>query len=1012
MDRQINFDITPFKKLMNRRIKEILLVCSDYDIFMLEEDGRIEEELFEEYSSLGLTSAPKIVQTSSGDKAFELLKEREFDLVITMLNLGETGVGDLAEDIRRFYPDQPMVVLSPMIPTEVTMQRLNMATSEHFLESNINHFFTWQGNSNLLLAMVKLLEDEMNAPYDVEEFGVQAIILVEDSVRYYSMYLPIIYRVLIKQAQSLMKEGLTKWEQVLRLRSRPKILLARSYEEAVALYDRYKHNVLGVISDISYFRQGSRDEYAGIALAKYIRKDNQELPILLQSSNIDHRDEVTNLGLAFAYKRSKRLFKELADFMEYNFGFGPFLFRNPHTGEVVADAPTLRDLQHTLRTINSDSFRYHVTNHDISRWLKARGLFSLAKYIRNTGLDRTPDEEDLRKLLVESIRQYRIQESRGRIAHFTRAHFDEALTFSRIGYGSLGGKGRGLAFIDNQLSTNTIHRSFPQIEIGIPKTVVITTDRFDHFIQSNQIEIDQLEHLTDGEILEQFLHGQLLEDLVEDMRHFLNMVEGPLAVRSSSLLEDSHMQPFAGIYDTKMIPNNQDSIEERLESLLHAIKAVYASTYFKESREYLVSTNHMPEEEKMAVIIQRITAKEYGDIAYPAISGVARSINYYPLEGESPEDGIAYIAFGFGKTIVEGERGLRFSPGNPKRALQLTDIQEALRTNQKEFYALDMGAFESRDTSESKGAFESTESTSENGDVPHTIIPDNHQDGALLALPLSKAPMDLALGCAVSTFDAYSGQLRDGVNPKGERIVTFAGILKHDMFPLAEILKKALTFGRDRMNTHVEIEFSVLLDPKEMAFNFLQLRPIMGEENRGPINLPKEIATDKLIIQSQRAMGNGTYTTRHLILVSPTSFDPAKTQSMAESIEKINETFQEQFAGEEYILVAPGRLGSRDPWLGVPCTWGQIHRASLFVELQYKDFHIEASQGTHFFQNLTSMRRGYMTVDMDLSTECFREKNLPKAKVLYKDTYIKHLHFSKPITAYIDGRTREGVITQ
>ncbi len=976
---RIQFDITPFQQLMNKRIKEILLVCSDYDIFMLEEDGRIEEELFEEYSSLGLTSPPKIVRTSNGENAFALLKENHFDLVITMLNLGETGVVDLAEEIRQVYPKQPIVVLSPMIPTEITMKRLHMATSEHFQGSKVNHFFTWQGNSNILLAMVKLLEDEMNAPYDVEEFGVQTIILVEDSVRYYSMYLPMMYRVLIKQARSLMNEGLTKWERALRLRSRPKILLARNYEEALNLYDRYKNNLLGIVSDISYFQNGQRNNEAGIQLATYIRKENKELPILLQSSNENHRAAAEQCEASFLYKKSKRLLRELASFIEQNFGFGPFIFRNPKTGAPIAEAETLRDLQHTLKTIDISSFRYHVSNHHISRWLKARALFSLAKYIRNTGLDRTPDAEDLRTLLVNAIREYRVQESRGKIAHFSRDHFDEALSFSRIGYGSLGGKGRGLAFIDNQLSNSPIHNEFSNISIGIPKTVVITTDQFDSFIQQNRLYSEHLDQLTDSEILEKFRQGVLPQDLIEDMGHLISMVEGPLAVRSSSLLEDSYMQPFAGIYDTKIIPNNEEQREDRLQRLLTAIKEVYASTFFKESREYLIATNHVPEEEKMAVIVQSATAKQYDTIAYPAISGVARSINYYPMDHEQPEDGIAYIAFGFGKAIVEGERGFRFSPANPKRALQLTDIQEALRTTQKEFYALDMS--NQQDT------------------VQH--------DGALIAIPIDKAPVDPALGSVASSYDPYSGQLRDGIMPKTQRVLTFAGVLKYEVFPLAKILQKALEFGRAKMNTHVEIEFSVQIDPKEMRFNFLQLRPIMSDDQRGTVEIPSYIDPTNLITRSQRSMGNGTYRSQHIVFVNPTTFDPAHTKGMAETIGKINE----QLLNEGYILIAPGRLGSRDPWLGIPCTWGQIRGAAVIVELQYKGFHIEASQGTHFFQNLTSMRKGYMTVDIDSPEETLSHKTLSKGTVLFQDNYVTHIQFDQPVTAQIDGRTREGVIS-
>ncbi|MCK5673504.1 MAG: phosphoenolpyruvate synthase, partial [Spirochaetales bacterium] len=789
---------TAFNELMSRRIREILLVCSHYDKFMLDEDGRIDEQLFQEYMALSLHYPPRMTQASTAEETNKALENKYFDLVILMLSVGEDNLVDLAEGIKSKYPLKPIILLTPL-STKETMKRIKMEDS-----SSIDYIFSWQGNTNIMLAMVKLLEDRMNVDPDVNNVGVQAIILVEDSVRYYSSYLPVIYETLFKQARSLMKEGLNEWEQTIRMRGRPKILLARSYEEALSLYEKYKRNILGVISDIAYLKNGKIDNEAGLTLCAHIRKENLDLPILLQSSQLEHKEAALKQGASFIHKHTKTLLKELDHYIRTNYGFGDFIFRNPQTMEPVGTATDLKELQKLIMKIDDEAFSYHVQNNEISRWLKARALFNLANYIRPKTISDFTNITEMKKFIYKSIKDFRTQHGRGIIAEFSNNRFDELTFFSRIGSGSLGGKGRGLAFVDQQLKKNEITNKFDNVIISIPRTIVLTTEVFDDFMMANDLYDIALADNEDTLILDSFLAAKFPKQIISNLDTILSNIEQPIAIRSSSLLEDSHYQPFAGIYSTYMLPNNGESLLSRRRELCKAIKSVYASTYLKQSKDYMKATNNIVEDEKMAVIIQEITGNNFEQKFYPNISGVARSLNFYPIGSEKGEEGIVNIAFGLGKTVVDGGISLRFSPFHPKKIIQLSNPGLAMKNSQKKFYALDMNS--------------------------KNLKPKKNDGGNLLDLEIEKAENDKSLRLVVSTYDFENNRLREGTDRIGKKIITFSSILKYSMFPLAEICKTILKMGQDIMNVPIEIEFAVNLDTEEgepQIFSFLQIRPIV-----------------------------------------------------------------------------------------------------------------------------------------------------------------------------------------
>lgn len=977
MNEQPAIPETIFEDLMSKRVRNILLICSRYDRFMLEEDGRIEELLFQDYVSLGLRYPPKITHAPSAQTALALLKDREFELVITMLNIGELHVAELAQTIKEEHPDKPIIILSP----QATHNKLReLKTESHDV---VDYIFTWQGNPNILLAMVKLVEDRMNAPDDTRSAGVQVVILVEDSVRYYSTYLPMIYTSLIQQAQYIMSEGLNDWSRTQRMRGRPKILLAKNYNEAVELYDTYKDCTLGIISDISYKKDGVVDKEAGIRFSEYIRKDNKDMPILLQSSRLEYELEAEKIHAHFIYKNSETILSDIRTYIRKNYGFGDFIFRDPHTLRQVAKAENLRDLQYTLLSIPPECFEYHVRNNDFSTWLKARALFNLAKLIRPKVAEDYSCLDELRNDIIQTIKAYRQQRGRNTIAIFNKDCFDELSFFTRIGSGSLGGKGRGLAFISMQVKESRLAEKYPEMYLSIPRTIVLTTEMFDLFMEQNHLTEEVYKDYSDCEILSLFLSAKLPEMMLENLKAIIKVLKAPIAVRSSSLLEDSHYQPFAGIYETCMIPNSHPDFDRKVSDLSEAIKSVYASTYYRKSKDYLRATNHMIEEEKMAVIIQQVTGTRFGRYCYPNVSGVARSLNYYPIGKERPEDGIAYIAFGFGKTVVENGISLRFSPRHPKRAMQLNEQSSASKT-QHLFYALDM-----------EKPFHLEASDLEN----------------LVQLDVADLEDTTALRYVASTYDMRTRVMSDSPSAQGKKIITFAALLKYNVLPVAQIIRDLLQLGEHIMNVPIEIEFACNFNKpieKKPEFSILQIRPIVEGAESADVTITEE-QREQALIHSNRAMGNGTFNhIQDIVYIRPDQFDPGSTQEMAKIIAEINETFIEEDSG--YILLVAGRLGSSDPWLGIPTTWSQISQAKVIIETGLPGFEVEPSQGTHFFQNLTSLHNAYLTINPSRGDGSCRYELLDALPARIETEHIRYVHTEEHFTVKVDGKSGQGYI--
>ncbi len=973
-----DFTDTSFNMLMQKRIYKVLIICSNYDNYMLEEDGRIDEQIFNEYVSLNLRYPPVFIQTDNDDDAFKILRAGDVDLVISMVSLKGTDVFALAKKIKEQYSDIPIVVLT-YFSREVSLRLEGEDLSA------IDYVFCWLGDAALILAIIKLIEDKMNAEHDIESIGVQAIILVENSIRYISSYLPNLYRIVLMQSLDFQREALNEHQRMLKMRGRPKILLATNFNDAVALYNKYKYNVLGVISDISYKRNNVQDENAGIELCKVVMADDDKVPFLLQSSSSEHRRYAEELSAGFINKYSKSLALELRNFIIQNLAFGPFVFRNPDTLEPIAIATDLQSLQQKLLTIPDNCLDYHASRNHFSKWLNARALFPVAqmfKYIRKEDFN-TMDE--MRRFLYVAISSFRLGKGRGVIAKFDKTTFDEYQIFSRVGEGSIGGKARGLAFINRMIKKNKLFNKFPDVLITIPRTVVLSTDIFDEFMDHNNLYSVALSELSDDEILNRFINAELPGRVYQDFYAFLAISRNhPLAVRSSSKLEDSHYQPFAGVYSTYMIPRLPDN-KLMVKMLSDAIKEVYASVFYKASKAYMTATSNVIDEEKMGIVLQEVCGNRHGDIFYPTISGVAQSINYYPIGSEKAEDGIANVAFGLGKLIVEGGMSLRFCPKIPRKTLQLSSPESALRNTQKEFRALDLNM----------NSF--VPSTDDGINIPRIDIKDANNDGAMKFI--------------ASTYDHENNVLHDGIIHPGKRIITFSGILEHKSFPLAEILTTLLDLGQREMNNPIEIEFAVNLEtppgtPK--VFNFLQIRPIVHSDETYSINL-ENVKTEETIIFSDSALGNGVFKGIHdLVYIKPESFNAAQNKTVAGVVENLNSGFAKEAIG--YILVGPGRWGSTDPWLGIPVKWPQISAARIIIESGLKNYRIDPSQGTHFFQNLTSFGVGYFTVNPYINEGYYDVDYLNRLNVVYEDSFIRHVHFEKPLEIMIDGKRHKGAI--
>jgi CheY-like chemotaxis protein len=988
MDRSALFDvedifssrIKEFQKLMRYKIREILLVSSLYDYYLFEEDGRLYELLREEYQLLNLSQAPEITHVTTGSEALELaITENTYDLIITTLHIEDMHVIKFAQMLRRAGLTIPIVLLA-----YDNKERKELIAN--YDTSIFDRIFIWQGDFRLLIGIVKYAEDRINVENDTSSVGVQVIILVEDNVKFYSTYLPLIYTEVFKQSQRLIYEGVNITHKFLRMRARPKILLCTTYEEAWQYYTRYEEFILGIITDSNFRHMGIRDPEAGIKFAKTVKARHEDIPILLQSSNPDFGKKAYEAGISFLLKGSPRLLHNLRDFMLKNFGFGDFIFQTPD-GMVVGRAANLKTLEEQLKAVPIESILYHAERNHFSKWLKARTEFWLAHKLRPRKVSEFETIVDLRDDLISSINIYQELRLRGIITEFSKESFDPKNSFARIGSGSLGGKARGLGFVNTLINTNKIRYKFENVEISVPSAVVIATDVFDQFLDMNRLDVFTLSSYSDSEITKKFTEATVFPaDIKKKLLDFLETVKEPLAVRSSSLLEDSQFQPFAGVYQTFMIPNKDTDINVRLYELLHCIKSVYASTYCKKAQDYMKATSYRLEEEKMAVIVQRLVGSRHDNRFYPDFAGVAKSYNFYPVPPQKSTDGIAMVALGLGKQVVDGGNAVRFCPKYPRHLLQFYSTKETIRNAQQEFYALVYNV--TRDSDPLR--------------LPEELVKQ---------FDLSSAEKDQTLYFSGSTYSVEDDEVYDGISRKGRRVVTFASILKQKTFPLAEILDMLLDLGSWGMGVPVEIEFAVNLNvpsghPKDFAM--LQMRPLVISQEIEELNVDNYIHND-LICQSRQVLGNGAINEIHdIVVVDINKFDRSKSRDVALEISRLNSKLLEQ--KKQYILIGVGRWGSLDQWLGIPVTWDMISGASVIVESGFKDLSVTPSQGSHFFQNITSFKVGYFTVDPMNSLDFINWEWLSSRQAVEELNFTKHLLFEEAISVKINGHQNKGVI--
>lgn len=973
---QLYFKDTQFVNLMTKRIFNVLLVANPYDAFMLEDDGRIDEKIFNEYMSLSLRYPPRFTQVSTEEDTWKQLGNTMFDLVICMPGTDNSDTFDIARQIKERYPHIPLVVLTPF--SHGIRERM-----EHEDLSIFEYVFCWLGNTDLLVSIIKLLEDKMNLEHDIKEVGVQMILLVEDSIRFYSSVLPNLYKFVLRQSQEFATEALNEHQRTLRMRGRPKIVLARTYEEAMELYNKYQDNILGIVSDARFPHGGEIDPKAGLTFLTEVRSRNPFIPLILESAEESNREFTQHVNAVFIDKNSKKMNIDLREAVAENFGFGDFIFRNPHTKEEVARVHNLKELQNVVFSIPAESFLYHISRNHISRWLYSRAIFPVAEFLKQITWESLKDIDAHREIIFEAIVKYRKMKNQGVVAVFQRDRFDRYSNFARIGDGSLGGKGRGLAFIDNMVKRHAEFDEFENAQVVIPKTVVLCTDIFDEFMDTNNLYQLALSDASDDEILRHFLRAKLPDRLVEDFFAFFDVVKSPIAIRSSSLLEDSHYQPFAGIYSTYMIPYLSDKYE-MLRMLSDAIKGVYASVYYKDSKAYMQATSNVIDQEKMAVILQEVVGTQYGDRYYPSISGVARSVNYYPINDEQAEEGTVSLALGLGKYIVDGGLTLRVCPYHPDKVLQTSEMEMALRETQTRFYALDL------------------KNMGQNFSL---------DDGFnLLKLPVKEAEADGSLNYIASTYDPYDMVIRDGIYPGGRKVITFANILQHDVFPLPRILQLVQKYGQGEMRRPVEIEFAVNFNAKEKngTFYLLQIRPMVDMKADLAEDLDL-IPSEQILLRSENALGQGVMDDiQDVIYVKTDGYSASNNQLIAYDIEKLNRRFLDE--GKHYVLVGPGRWGSSDTWLGIPVKWPNISAARVIVEAGLTNYRVDPSQGTHFFQNLTSFGVGYFTVNAYINDGIYNQELLNSMPAVEETKFLRWVHFDKPLTVKMNGKKKVGVV--
>ena len=990
-----------FVNLMMRRIYNVLIVANPYDAFMLEDDGRIEEKIYNEYMELGLRYPPTFTQVSTTEEASEVLRSTVIDLVICMPGNADNDAFDVARDIKSRFPNIHCVVLTPF--SHGITKRMENEDLSIF-----DYVFCWLGNTNLILSIIKLIEDKMNLEHDIQEAGVQMILLVEDSIRFYSSILPNLYNYILEQSKNFSKEALNRHAATMRMRGRPKVVLARTYEEAQKLYDKYSNNTLGVISDARFPLKSAAKAFgnkveteakpkhrtdtfgrekcpdAGLQLFRYIRKNDPFVPLILESSESDNRAKAEAEGFRFVDKNSKKMSVDLRRLMEEHMGFGDFIFRDPKTHEEIMRIRNLKELQDNIFKIPNDSMLYHISRNHMSRWLCARAIFPVSAFLRHVTWQKLQDVDAHRQIIFDAIVQYRHMKNIGVVAVFDRMKFDQYAHFARIGEGSLGGKGRGLAFLDNVIKRHPEFNQYDNATVQIPKTVVLCTDIFDAFMESNNLYPIALSDASDDEILRHFLRAQLPDTLVADFFTFFEATKSPIAIRSSSLLEDAHYQPFAGIYSTYMIPYLEDKYQ-MLQMLACAIKGVYASVFYRDSKAYMTATSNVIDQEKMAVILQQVVGNDYGTRFYPTMSGVLRSLNYYPIGDETAEEGIVSLALGLGKYIVDGGQTLRVCPYHPNQVLQTSEVDKALRETQTQFYALDM---------------------------QHVGEDFKVDDGFnIQKLRIKDAVEDQSLNFIASTFDPYDQVINDGVYEEGRKLITFASVLQHGVVPLPEILQMSMKYGSGAMRRPVEIEFACNIHADRTCdFYLLQIRPIVDAKEM----LDEDVAAipdSECLLRSHNSLGHGI--SEDVVDVVYVKYDDhfsaMNNYYVADDIECINRKFLSE--GKNYVLIGPGRWGSSDHYLGVPVKWPHISAARVIVEVALKNYNIDPSQGTHFFQNLTSFGVGYFTVDTNTGEGGFVDKAVLDAMPAVEETqYVRHVRFEHPLRILMDGKKQEGAV--
>ena len=986
-----------FVNLMTRRIYNVLIIANPYDAFMLEDDGRVDEKIFNEYTELGLRYPPSFTQVSTIEEAAEALRTTKFDLVICMPGNADNDAFDVARDVKKHSPEIPCVVLTPF--SHGITRRVENEDMSIF-----DYVFCWLGNTNLILSIIKLIEDRMNLEHDIQEAGVQMILLVEDSIRFYSSVLPNLYSYILAQSQRFATEALNPHSATLRMRGRPKVVLARTYDEAWSIYQKYPDNTLGVISDCRFpahepdRSQGGglaaeKDPEAGFRLLKAIRDNDEYIPMIMQSSESKNRERAERNRIAFVDKNSKKMNIDLRNLLAEHFGFGDFIFRDPKTKQEIMRVRNLKELQDNIFTIPNDSMLYHVSRNHMSRWLCARAIFPVSQFLKTVTWHKLQDVDAHRQIIFDAIVQYRHMKNIGVVALFKRDQFDAYSHFARIGDGSLGGKGRGLAFLDNIIKKHPEFNEFEDVKVSIPKTVVLCTDVFDEFMDSNNLYQIALSDASDEEILQHFLRAQLPDKYIADFFAFFEATRSPIAIRSSSLLEDSHYQPFAGIYSTYMIPYLDDKYQ-MLQMMAAAIKSVYASVYYKDSKAYMTATSNVIDQEKMAVILQEVVGKQYGSHYYPNISGVLRSLNYYPINDETAEEGIASLALGLGKYIVDGGQTLRVCPYHPTQVLQMSEMDIALKETQTRFYALDM---------------------------EHTGTEFQVDDGFnIKKLKVKEADADGSLRYISSTFDFSDQRIYDGYYEGGRKIISLCGVLQQGVFPLPELLQMSMKFGQEGMRRPVEIELACNIDDEATRdedgrmhvggeFYLLQIRPIVDSKQVLNEDL-SQIPDEQCLLRSHNSLGHGISEDVVDVVYVKTNenFSAQNNPYVADDIERINRKFLAE--GKNYVLIGPGRWGSSDYWLGIPVKWPHISAARVIVEAGLENYRVDPSQGTHFFQNLTSFGVGYFTVNSFKNEGIYNKELLDSMPAVEETQYVRHVRFDRPLKIMMDGMKQEGVV--